>query len=812
MIESQKTGAIIIGYRNNLLFQTISRAAQEFIVVSHINEDGIVDENQEISLSCCINSAHKLSGMFRGKDIYFDEIESVIKHLIDGGTFSNFEQKRAMNIFEEAVREANRIFLLDGNLTTETVDFIHQFAPNKEVFAIENTQKIAPHNIFFCDGFVIDDDGKAQLKPRAKSHLISHLSDKETIPFIATDSKKFAHELQEYLTRDGKVGVVISADTVHEAYAKEFLQDPNRYIKTHKPGYVIITPSCESGVSITEKYFTAKYSFFCGVLGTSSQHQMMFRLRDNSINHYVYCPESTQIRDNSIPQGYSEKRIREALLDRINLSAMMCISVSDFTETKDIVMAALERMQPDKWFSYSCKLWAKDNYEKKHLRECLKASLKDAGHSITVTQWEICEALDGYMSEIDEELLNKKANMRFSAIPYETMEACKEAEQSTVDGRSPELQARIDKTKLILERLPGIDKEECYSVELFKRDLKVRGYISSHQNFSRLQHIEVNWKKQEEDIYYKTTSEKSYIGNLRYPNYNRLNALYELKILDLITENREFTKDSPELVNLFNIINNSKELLTKLNINKRKITESKKEVMELFRQLLSFIGIELGKATKKLDSSGTRLNHYKIDWDKFNDPIRLAIVKITTKKDTEWLENHQVISWVKENSLDLTIKQLKEQFKLAVKTENYSIYSQAISDVNATKYSSNYGLNKEQVAHNDRIDQAVQMAWNSLTNEEQKAIKDLTPAPSNFIQVIDSEVEKNNPSIAGLMQYHKEQGTNKLWKLRLESALKMGRNFIKSLVNMFFHSVQLTISDDSIELFDEYEKTQLQYC
>ena len=123
-----------------------------------------------------------------------------------------------------------------------------------------------------------------------------------------------------------------------------------------------------------------------------------------------------------------------------------------------------------------------------------------------------------------------------------------------------------------------------------------------------------------------------------------------------------------------------------------------------------------------------------------------------------------------------------------------------------------FNLNLEKSAHNDRIDQAVQMAWNSLTNEEQKAIKDLTPAPSNFIQVIDSEVEKNNPSIAGLMQYHKEQGTNKLWKLRLESALKMGRNFIKSLVNMFFHSVQLTISDDSIELFDEYEKTQLQYC
>lgn len=812
MIEGKKTGAILIGYRNNLLFQTISRAAQEFIVISHINEDGIVDENEEISLSCCINSGHKLSGMFKGRDVYFDEIESVIKHLVDGGTFTNFEQKRAMNIFQEAVRESNRVFLLDGNLTSETVNFIHQFATDKEVFSVENTQKIAPHNIYFCDGFVVDDDGKAQLKPRAKSHLISHLSDKETVPFIATDSKKFAHELQEYLIRDGKVGIVISADTVHEAYAKEFLQDPNRYIKTHKPGYVIITPSCESGVSITERYFTAKYSFFCGVLGTSSQHQMMFRLRDNSINHYVYCPISSQIRDNSIPQGYSEKRIKEALLDRINLSALMCISVSDFVETKNIIMAALERMQPDTWFAYSCKLWAKDNYEKKHLRECLRASLKDAGHVITETQWGICEALDGYMKEIKEELFDREAELQYLAVPYESMEECEKIEKENKDGLTPELRRRIEKTKLILERLPNIDKEECYGVELFQKKLKIRGYISSHQNFSRLQNIAVNWKKQEEDWFYKTTSEYSFIGNLRYPNYTKIAALHDLKILDLIKEEREFTKDSPELVNLFNIVNNSKELLTKLNINKRKVTESKKEVMELFRQLLSFIGIELGKANKKLDSSGIRINHYKIDWDKYNDPIRLSIVKITTNKDSEWLENHQIISWVKENSLDLTVKQLKQQFKSAVETKNYSIYSEAINDVNATKYRSTYGLNSEQVAHNSRIDQAIETAWNSLTNEEQQAIKDLTPAPSNFMDAIDAEIEKTNPNLVGLLPYHKKQSTNKLWKLRLESALAMGKNFVKSLINMFFDSVQLAATDDSIEVFDAYEKVQLEYC
>ncbi|MFM6133396.1 MAG: hypothetical protein ACKPCP_04370, partial [Sphaerospermopsis kisseleviana] len=206
---------------------------------------------------------------------------------------------------------------------SEAVNFIHSFDPTKTLFTIENTKKIAAHNIIFVDGYQLLEDGEFKLKPSKKSHLIQHL--KQEIPFISTDSKNFAHTLQEHLIKDGKSGIVISADTVQESYAREFLDNPNLYIKKHKPEFVIITPSCESGISISERYFTAKYSFFCGVLGTSSQHQMMFRLRDNSIPHYVFCPESSMIRDNAIPLGYTGESIKNALLERINLSSLMAI-------------------------------------------------------------------------------------------------------------------------------------------------------------------------------------------------------------------------------------------------------------------------------------------------------------------------------------------------------------------------------------------------------------------------------------------------------------------------------------------------------
>ena len=499
IIAETLLGSLIIGYRNNLLFQTISRGGEKFIAISHINQDGIVVDKQEISMSCCVNSLYKLDGMFKNRTIFFDETISVLLHTLQGGTFRSGEQKRAMNLIEIAIKEADRVFLLDGNLTSDAVEFLHSFAPQKQLYTIENTQKIKPHNIIFVDGGEVDDNGEFKIKPTKKSHLIQHLSEKDVIPFIATDSKTFAHNLQEHLIKNGKCGIVISADTVQESYAREFLDNPNLYIKKHKPGFVVITPSCESGVSITEKYFTAKYSFFCGVLGTSSQHQMMFRLRDNTIPHYVFCPETSMIRDNTIPMGYTGQAIKDALLERVNLSSLMAIQNSSFSEAKRIIINALEEMEKDRWFDFSCKYWALANFERQNLRKCLVHSLTEAGHNITFDQWGISEEIEVGMLEIKAEQLEKEAQLQYLAIPFESMEECKKFEGQAVNL---ETRRKILKTKLLLETLPGIDKEECYGAELFKRKVEERDYISKHQNYARLINFDYIQRKHEESWYF----------------------------------------------------------------------------------------------------------------------------------------------------------------------------------------------------------------------------------------------------------------------------------------------------------------------
>jgi hypothetical protein len=803
IIAETLLGSFIVGYRNNLLFQTISRGNEKLITISHINQDGVVVDKEEISMSCCINSLYKLDGMFKNRTIFLDESISVLLHTLEGGTFRSGEQKRAMNLIESAVKEADRVFLLDGNLNSNAANFIHSFAPEKTLYTIENTQKIKPHDIIFVDGGEKTEDGEFKLKPTKKSHLVDHLCQKDVIPFIASDSKKFAHELQDYLIKAGKCGIVISADTVQESYAREFLDDPNKYIQKHKPGFVIITPSCESGVSITEKYFTAKYSFFCGVLGTSSQHQMMFRLRDNTIPHFVYCPESSMLRDHAIPMGYTGEAIKNALLERINLSSLMAIDISSFDQAKDIIIRSLKEMQNDKWFDYSCKIWALANFERQNLRKCLVHSLVEAGHNIGFEQWGISEEIEDTFKEIKADQLDKEAELQYLAVPFESMEECKKLEGQDVNL---ETRRRILKTKLLLETLPGIDKEECYGKELFKRKLETRDYISKHQNYARLVNFEYIERKHEENWYFGASAGKyKYMGSLlRTYQETRLAVLHELNILEFVKPGKEFTKESPELVELFEAVNNSKDILTKLNIKQRKVTESGKEVLELFRLLLGFIGLELGKPVRKLDNKGTRLNHYQIDWDAFNDPIRQAIVNITTAKDMAWLESHQVVQWATPD--DMVVKDLAEKYRSAIASQDYGIYSQARYEIESSKYGYGLHLTEEQAEKNQRIDQIVAQAWEQLQPQEQKAILDLRPADNDFMNVIDQKLQSDNNYSDEYMNYQKSRNSLNFWKLRLKAALEVGKNFVIKLSEDFFNSVPASKDDKNyFELFNLFE-------
>ncbi|MFM6135308.1 MAG: hypothetical protein ACKPCP_14290, partial [Sphaerospermopsis kisseleviana] len=344
-----------------------------------------------------------------------------------------------------------------------------------------------------------------------------------------------------------------------------------------------------------------------------------------------------------------------------------------------------------------------------------------------------------------------------------------------------------------------------YSVELFRRKLESRDYISKHQNFARLNNFDIVKRKHEENWYFGASAGKyKYMGSLMRYQETRLDVLHELELLKYLKPGKEFTKDSPELIELFQAVNNNKNTLTKLNIKKRKVTESGKEVLEMFRLLLGFVGVELGKPIRKLDNKGDRLNHYQIDWEKFNDPIRQAIIKCTIAKDMEWLETHQVIEWVTPD--DQAVQVLTEKYRTAIHCQDYEIYSQARNEVESQKFVVGFhGLSEKQSESNQRIDQIIDKAWQLLSSDEQKAILDIRPAGNDFLQEIDSKVQSKYYYSDEYMGYQQSQNSINLWKLRLNAALDIGKQFVVRLCEAFFNCVPMSEDDRYYELFDLYE-------
>ncbi|MEA5559071.1 plasmid replication protein, CyRepA1 family [Nodularia spumigena] len=783
--SSKHKGIRLIGYRNNLLFQTIGRGnTKEFqIKITHINEDGVADNDESIHMSCCINSLHKLTGLFEGHDIYIDETISVLKHTIEGGTFSGNDQAKAMKMLEEAVSKANRVFLLDGNLTDDAVDFIASLAPNKRVVKIENTRKAKPQKIYFCDAIErIDGDGDnatITIKKRHKAHLELMLLAEGTISFIATDSKKHAHALHKLLSDNGKKGFVISQDTVGEDWAKKFLKNPGSYIEAFRPDFVIITPSCESGISVEFENnfyhrFTHKFSFFCGVLGTSSQHQIMFRLRDDTIPHYVFCPESTQLRDTTIPRQYTIQKMKEALEDRQTISAGMVIEVANNSATaKKIKDKAFERAaQDDKWDAIAFKYWCLSNYEKQNLRKCLIHSLKDAGHDVFEIQMDVSEETESKMKEIKAELIDAEAEALYRAIPYDSVEEAKKLAKSE---HNRETALRIKKTLMIKDRLPGIDEKLGYGKGFWENQLKDRNFVIVHQNFAELHNIPYVQKRHEADWYFKLTADSFFRAGMRGVRYTRLMILHELNILDLVNLDKEYCKESPEIISLIDAFRNSERLQIAAGVEKHHVreTESGKELIAFFKMVMGWIGIKFAKAKKKLhEPSGKRLAFYKIDVDHFNDPLRLAIIDTIKAKDSEYLASDKAkIDWNYDYSVDDLANELAERFKTATQ---YSDYLAAKAEWEAKKDNSDM-LTELVVQENTKIDRIIQLAWEKLTPQEQRRIVNLQPIPQNYLDVLDSRVMSNNYS----PEHYNALPAGTRWKLRLSEVIALGETTAK---------------------------------
>lgn len=466
-------GSRLIGYRNTLLHQTISRFHQDAgITYQHLREDDsfLQLRDKDSHIAFCLDSiTHSEAHWFQDTVVILDETVSVLLHGLSAGTIGN-RQSECLALLREALKKCELAICLDGNLRDIDIELIQRLSGGKEVVKIQNTFKREPHNITFVTGA----DPEGELKKGDRSPLVKALINPECIPWISCDSKDRALTYAEMMSQVGKIGYVLCSETKNEPWAAEFLLDPTAFIKRYKPGYMIVSPSGESGLDCHGNgHFTHKFSFFSGVLSTNPQTQIMFRLRDN-IPHYVFCPERGMVRDRNTPKTYSAKQFEQASNDFTLQSAELTFKTSGKDFIQGILESALAKSDFDYW-KYSCLLGALDNFEIDNLRECLTYALKESGHQVEEVEWKCCQETGEWEKATFELIQIREAKEIFAANDIDFEEAQKLKRK---DG-TKEVNRQVQKA-FFLNRLPKINEWDGWSKDVIPDNEGFPTFVETH--------------------------------------------------------------------------------------------------------------------------------------------------------------------------------------------------------------------------------------------------------------------------------------------------------------------------------------------
>ena len=733
-IKRAGNGVYIIGYRNNLLHQTIARAKEKGLNIYHLNDDDGTDvlADRYACIALCLDSIHKIEGYEEGRDIILDESCSVLIHALDGGTLGD-NQAQAIRILSTMLKRANRVFLLDGNNNDLYTNFYHSQCPDKKLIKIENTHGSPKHNIKIVDAV---SDG--EIKSRDRSPLIEMLLDKEVVPWIYCDSKERTKVLDQMLIEGGKRGYCLNSETAGDDWAKEFLADPDKFILDKKPEYVILSPTAESGISAgddskkAEKkcnngettltgYFTDKFTFFAGVTGTNSQLQAMFRLRDESIPHYVFCPEQSMVKDRNSPHTYSVKQFQEIQNDRTFQSSILASqSANNPKRALDIMAAAMSRTKDD-WWGISATLGVIDNYEMNNLRKCLIPALEDAGHNVEIVQKEANKELKKAESEAKITVQKTHAREVHAAPKFDSVE---EAKQAAKANPRKDTQRRIEKT-FFLDRLPEIENSSFWGEEfIYETHIKRKEFIKNIERYWFVKNFDVSQKRHEARWFYEATKEDFYSARVNNMTHTVIWALRELDILKF-TDGREYHKNSEDVLNLIGQLRNSKDIKTALKMEYLPpATDTGKENLNIISSLLRMIGYENESIGKKFFGD-IRLNHYQAVPIGFKENVegeefdllaaREDILTAIGKRFTAWMESEKsIIDWEEIiNSEPVAILLSDEECR------EYMIPLIVEQLQNITTKEECLGLNA------DITEAQKRAAWNALTQDVRDRIRNL---------------------------------------------------------------------------------------
>lgn len=466
LIEAlQESGFVSVGYRNSLLIQFCSEPdlnrdwyhLQQDLKGS---SDLILIRDPRSKIACCIDSLiHFDPQDFDGKTIILDEVESIVKQLLQAKTAVSLHRNRIKALFVEMLNRADRIVCLDGHLTDGTIKYLRSLLVEpRKVIKYQNTYTDNRGRVYFLEGT----QTQGGLRGDDYTPIIEAILNNPENIAIASDSQEQLESLDRQLTNAGRETLRFDSTTAREEWVSKFLQDRAGYLREHKIDALLYSPSAEAGLNVNiQGHFTDLYFLFFGVITTDAQLQMLGRIRDPSADLHVWCASrglaSEAVSRNPIP----EKLIAEMQQYVQDCAIATLTGISHEAIVQQLAKQLIE-FSADQHFNQEATLIALENHERANLRDCLRVGIKAAGYQLictTATQLE--KIATTTHAELRKTIRAERAEAIFNASNITSAEASKKSRRfdASIDDHNAIARRRL------LERLPGIETA-TYSVPI----------------------------------------------------------------------------------------------------------------------------------------------------------------------------------------------------------------------------------------------------------------------------------------------------------------------------------------------------------
>ncbi|MEL4897645.1 hypothetical protein P9B04_19680 [Crocosphaera sp. Alani8] len=447
---------------------------------------------------------------------------------------------------------------------------------------------------------------------------------------IASDNQTLLESLHRILEKLGYKILRIDSKTINKAEVKEFLKDPDKYLRENKIDRLLFSPSCESGLDIKiDNYFTHFFGLFYGALDADSITQIIGRIRDSKVTRYLWVNPFIKVDErNSIKSPILEK-----LQYHFNqqLTRDLDLAMTGEDKKEELISELLTKIKEDLSTPESKlaqRLEAMINYEKANLRQCVYWLLEQQGYDISNRYTP--EYRDPFKT-VNKEVSKEKIKTKFQNATdiFESSDKYLDKPWMMLNQDAKwEDRTALMKAKLI-KLLPNINNSTFWSPELiYLVKYKYPNLITQLENRIYLEKFDqenspalVKVKK-----FYHNLLSKARIGRLCpwkiKPRYLFLKALFDLRLLYFIEVAGEFRADSEPVQDLIRRAN-QKKIWTGLG------KKPSKDPIKFVRWLLNQIGYDL---------SDRRLND-----EKRTRVYKVVPVKINVK---EVIEPHKHDNYV----------------------------------------------------------------------------------------------------------------------------------------------------------------------